>query len=238
MFLAKDLYAGYGRMTVLRDISLTVAPGQILLVLGPNGAGKSTLMRALSGMLPLQQGKLELQGRNATGLGVEQLARRGLRHVLEGHRVFPGLTVQDNVRLGQIARRRGDRLPDADVLERAFEMFPVLADKRRQLARNLSGGQQQMLALVQAWAARPSYLLCDEPSVGLAQSLIPDILRFFRERASEGMGIILVEQLVEQSLSVADTVVVLRQGRIVAEGKADGFADPSVVAGLMLGDRP
>ncbi|MCW2879499.1 MAG: transporter ATP-binding protein [Sphaerisporangium sp.] len=237
MFLAKNLHAGYGRMTVLRDVSLSVAPGEIVLVLGPNGAGKSTLMRALSGLIPLQQGQLELQGNVVTGRSVEQLAQRGLRHVLEGHRVFPGLSVQDNVRLGQIARRRADRLPDADILERAFEMFPILGEKRRLLARSLSGGQQQMLALVQAWAAQPSFLLCDEPSLGLAQSLIPEILRFFQQRASEGMGIVLVEQLIEQPLRVADTVVVLRQGQVVGQGKADGFTDAAAVAELMLGDR-
>jgi branched-chain amino acid transport system ATP-binding protein len=238
MLQAENLHAGYGRMTVLRDVDLTVSPGEILLVLGPNGAGKSTLLRALSGLVPLQKGELTLQGRGVAGLSVEQRSRLGVRHVLEGHRIFPELTVQDNVRLGQISRRRGERLPDAEVLERAFEMFPVLGEKRRQAARSLSGGQQQMLALVQAWAARPAFLLCDEPSLGLAHSLVPEILRFFRERASEGMGIVLVEQLVEQPLGVADSVLVLRQGQTVAQGAAGEFADAGVVADLMLGDSP
>jgi branched-chain amino acid transport system ATP-binding protein len=235
MLRAEGLHAGYGRMTVFRDVTLSVAPGEIVLVLGPNGAGKSTLLKALSGLLPPQRGSLSLGGDDVTGLSAEKLSRRGVRHVLEGHRVFPELTVQENLRLGQLARRRAQRLPDSEVIEQAAQTFPILGDKRHQLARSLSGGQQQMLALVQAWAARPDYLLCDEPSLGLAQSLVPDILRFFRDRAGEGMGVLLVEQLVDQPLSIADRVVVLRQGRIVAEGPAADFADRAALAELMLG---
>jgi len=235
MLLAEGISAGYGRMTVLRNVTLSVEPGEIVLVLGPNGAGKSTLMKALSGLLPLQGGALRVGDEDLTGLNAERLSRRGIRHVLEGHRVFPELTVQENLRLGQLALPRGQRLPDDEVIERASETFPFLGEKRRLLAQSLSGGQQQMLALAQAWAARPDFLLCDEPSLGLAQSLVPDILSFFRDRAREGMGVLLVEQLVDQPLSVADRVVVLRQGVIVAEGKTADFANRTALTELMLG---
>lgn len=237
MLQAESISAGYGRMTVLRDVSLTVEPGEIVLVLGPNGAGKSTLLKALSGLLALQSGRLLLEGRDVTGKKAEGLSKLGLRHVLEGHRIFPEMSVQDNVRVGQIARSRAQRQPEADVLERAFTLFPILGDKRRLLARSLSGGQQQMLALAQAAAARPTFLLCDEPSLGLAQSLIPDILAFFRDRAAEGMGIVLVEQLVDQPLSIADRVIVLRQGEVVAEGEAAAFSDRRILTDLMLGGQ-
>lgn len=235
MLRAEELHAGYGRMTVFRDVTLSVEPGEIVLVLGPNGAGKSTLLKTLSGLLPVQRGTLSLGGEDVTGLSAERLSRRGVRHVLEGHRVFPELTVQENLRLGQLARPRAKRLPDSEVIEQAAQTFSILGDKRHLLARSLSGGQQQMLALVQAWAARPDFLLCDEPSLGLAQSLVPDILRFFRDRAGEGMGVLLVEQLVDQPLSIADRVVVLRQGRVVAQGPASDFTDRAALAELMLG---
>lgn len=227
--------AGYGRMTVLRDIDLELHSGEVTLVLGPNGAGKTTLLRMLSRMIRIQSGALTLDGASIASESTEQVSRKGVRHVLEGHRVFPGLTVEDNVRLGQIGLSRSRRLSAEDVCDQAYEVFPILRDKRKDLARSLSGGQQQMLALVQAWSSQPKFLLCDEPSLGVAQSLVADILDFLKRRASEGMGVVLVEQLIDQPLAVADALVVIKQGRIVAQGSRNGMPTRDELVAMMLG---
>lgn len=235
MLEARAISAGYGPMTVLRDIDLAVTPGEMVLVLGPNGAGKTTLLRALSGLVPISGGELRLDDRVVNREGTERLARAGVRHVLEGHRIFPELTVEDNIRLGQLPLRSARRRKDREVFDEAFDVFPVLGEKKDLLARSLSGGQQQMLALVQAWAAQPRYLLCDEPSMGLALSLVPDILAFLRRRAEEGMGVVLVEQLVDQCMAVADRVVLLRQGEVKVARQVGEFASRDEVVELMLG---
>lgn len=227
--------AGYGRMTVLRDIDLEFPAGSITLVLGPNGAGKTTLLRMLSRMIRLQSGTLTLDGESIASTTTEQASRRGIRHVLEGHRIFPGITVEDNIRLGQIGLPHARRLSAAEVCDRAYEMFPILGDKRRDLARSLSGGQQQMLALVQAWSSQPKFLLCDEPSLGVAQSLIPDILEFLRKRADEGMGVILVEQLIDRPLEYSDSVIVMKQGRVAAQGSRESMPRRDELVEMMLG---
>lgn len=227
--------AGYGRMTVLREIDLEFPAGSVTLVLGPNGAGKTTLLRMLSRMIRLQSGSLTLDGASIASVSTEDASRKGIRHVLEGHRVFPGLTVEDNIRLGQIGLPRTRRLSTNEVCDRAYEVFPILGDKRRDLARSLSGGQQQMLALVQAWSSQPRFLLCDEPSMGVAQSLVPDILEFLKRRAAEGMGVILVEQLIDQPLAVADSLVVIKQGLIVAQGSREAMPRRDELVEMMLG---
>lgn len=234
MIELKQVSAGYDRMTVNRNIDLTINPGKILLVLGPNGAGKTTLMRALSGMIPVSQGDITLDGVPFGKRSTEQLARDGVRHVLEGHRVFPEISVEDNIRLGQAPVERDKRLKSDELLERAFEVFPILGEKRKLLARSLSGGQQQMLALVQAWSGQPRFLLCDEPSLGLAQALIPDILSFLKARAAEGMGVVLVEQLVDQPLAAADEVVMIKQGEIVFTSDQADMKDRDHLVNLML----
>lgn len=234
MIELKSISAGYDRMTVNRNIDLTISPGKILLVLGPNGAGKTTLMRALSGMIPVSSGEISLDGEPFGKRHTEQLARDGIRHVLEGHRVFPEISVEDNIRLGQAPVARDKRLTTEELLERAFDVFPILGEKRKLLARSLSGGQQQMLALVQAWSGQPRFLLCDEPSLGLAQALIPDILTFLKARAAEGMGVVLVEQLVDQPLAVADEVVMIKQGEIVFKSEQASMDDRDDLVNLML----
>lgn len=236
MLRADGLNAGYGRMTVLRDIDLTVRPGEVTLLLGPNGAGKSTLLRALSGLSPAQAGRITVDDADATGWGPERTARSGVRHVMEGHRIFPELSVEDNIRFGQINLPRRRRRSEKQVFAEAFEVFPVLGERSKLLARSLSGGQQQMLALVQAWAGQPRYLMCDEPSLGLALSLVPDILGFLRRRAEEGMGVLLVEQLIDQPLAHADQVVVLRRGEVRLSGTvAEVGGKEGVVAEMLSG---
>jgi branched-chain amino acid transport system ATP-binding protein len=223
MLRVDHLSAGYGRMTAVRGISFGVQPGEMLLIIGPNGAGKSTLLSSISGLLGLQEGSVTFGGDDITSWSVERTARAGLRHIMEGHRVFPELTVEENIRLGQLALTPKRRRAEAEVLDAAFEVFPVLGQKRREPARSLSGGQQQMLALVQAVASEPQAILCDEPSLGMARALVPGILTYLRGVADRGVAVVLVEQLVELPLQFVDQVVVLRQGEIRAQGRADEF---------------
>lgn len=239
MFQAKNVSSGYGSLPVIRNVDFTVDDGEIVLVLGPNGAGKSTFLKTLSGFLEPQSGSITLDGRALVGRKPEDIARAGVRLVLEGHRIFPELSIEDNLRLGQLALPRTKRLPIEKVYSRSFEVFPILGTKRKEMAQSLSGGQQQMLALVQAWTAQPKVLLCDEPSLGLAQALVPEILAFLKARADEGMGVVLVEQLIDHPLAVADRVVMLSQGSVLTQGPATQFADRDYVARLMIGeDRP
>jgi branched-chain amino acid transport system ATP-binding protein len=224
------LDAGYGRIPVLSGIDLKVAPGEIVLVLGPNGAGKSTLLRTLAGFIKPSRGSIRLQGRDIAGQSPEKLVAAGLRLVLDGHRVFPELTVADNIRLGERDRREALRLTDE-----VLTIFPVLRDKFRVRARNLSGGQQQMLALAQAFVAQPAILLCDEPSLGLAQALIPPILNFLRSWARLGTAILIVEQQIDLALATADRAIVLERGRCVLSGKADDLRKDRRVQEIYLG---
>jgi branched-chain amino acid transport system ATP-binding protein len=228
-----DLHSGYGRVPVLRGISLDVAPGEIVLVLGANGAGKSTLLRTVAGFLRPSQGSVRMDGAEIGGVAPEELARRGLRLVLDGHRVFPDMSVADNIRLG--AALHGPGTDIAALSGPALDMFPVLREKFHQPARDLSGGQQQMLALTQAFVAKPRFLLCDEPSLGLALALLPPILQFLRRWAEQGVGILVVEQQIDLALSIADRAVVIDRGAIRLAGTADALRADKRVQEIYLG---
>jgi branched-chain amino acid transport system ATP-binding protein len=219
MLEIRDLHSGYGRVPVLHGINLTVQPGEIVLVLGANGAGKSTLLRTITGFIKPTRGSVRFEDKEVTGRKPEELARAGLRLVLDGHRVFPNITVADNIRLGAVMH--GRELPFEELAGPALEMFPILREKLHQPARELSGGQQQMVALAQAFAAKPKVLLCDEPSLGLAQALLPPILQFLRNWARSGTGIVIVEQQIGVALHVADRAVVIERGEVKLEGTAD-----------------
>ena len=215
----RNLYAGYGRVPVLHDINLTVQPGEVVLVLGANGAGKSTLLRSITGFIKPTRGTVLLGGVDVTGQSPETNVRRGLRLILDGHRVFPELSVADNLRLGAAVRR--DAADFATLADPVLEFFPILRTKLRSRARDLSGGQQQMLALAQAFVARPTVLLCDEPSLGLAQALIPPILEFLRSWARDGVAVLIVEQQIDLALSIADRGLVIERGAITLSGSAE-----------------
>ena len=227
------LHAGYGRVPVLRDVSLAVRAGEVVLVLGANGAGKSTLLRSIAGFIKPSRGTVRLDGRDITGRPPEHNARDGLRLILDGHRVFPELSVADNIRLGAAIRR--DR-PGFDALAgEVLDMFPMLRGKLRAQARDLSGGQQQMLALAQAFVARPAVLLCDEPSLGLAQPLIPPILEFLRDWARQGVAVLIVEQQIDVALSVADRAIVIERGEVRVTGAAAELEQDRRVRDIYLG---
>ena len=233
MLEVRDLHAGYGRVPVLHAVSLDVAPGEVVLVLGRNGAGKSTLLRSIAGFIKPARGSVMLKGRDITGRAPEINARDGLRLILDGHRVFPELSVADNIRLG--AAIHEERIAFETLAGPVLDFFPILRQKLRSPARDLSGGQQQMLALAQAFVARPAVLLCDEPSLGLAQALIPPILAFLKNWARDGVAVLIVEQQIDLALSIADRALVLERGAITLQGSAQALKQDARVQEIYLG---
>ncbi|WP_293861105.1 ABC transporter ATP-binding protein [uncultured Alsobacter sp.] len=220
MLEVTNLVAGYGTVPVLRGVSLAANPGEILLIGGENGAGKSTLLRAIAGFNKPDSGTVVLDGKPITGIAPETAAQMGLRLVLDGHRVFPELSVFDNLRMGAAARR-GDRAGFERAVEEIYTIFPILKEKHRRFARDLSGGQQQMLALGQAFIARPKVLLCDEPSMGLAQALLPTILAFLRKWAETGTAVVVVEQHLAVTAPYADRAMIIERGQVKLSCRAD-----------------
>jgi branched-chain amino acid transport system ATP-binding protein len=194
-------------------VSLTAPRGEILLVGGENGAGKSTLMRAIAGFNKPTAGEVLLDGKPLHGMAPEAIAQAGLRLVLDGHRVFPELSVYDNLRMGAAARK-GDRAGFTAAVDEIYAVFPILKEKHRKYARDLSGGQQQMLALGQAFVAQPKVLLCDEPSMGLAQALLPQILAFLRKWAETGTAVVIVEQHLKVTAPYADRAMIIERGGV------------------------
>jgi branched-chain amino acid transport system ATP-binding protein len=220
------LYAGYGPITVLHGLSLTVSDGEVVVVLGANGAGKTTLMRAVSGTIN-RTGEIAFDGRSIGTAAPDSILRRGVAHVPQGRGTFADLTVEENLRVGGHVRRVKE--VDADI-DRWFTTFPRLAERRQQRAGGLSGGEQQMLAISRALMSRPRLLLCDEPSLGLAPLIIEGL---FEQLAAlsreEGLAVLLVEQNAQLAMDIADRVYLLETGRLVASGtSAEMSADESI----------
>jgi branched-chain amino acid transport system ATP-binding protein len=222
------VHAGYGRVEVLRDVSVSVAPGEVVALIGPNGAGKSTLLRAATGMIPLRAGTVRLGERDLTGAAIERIATAGIAHVPEGRRLFPGLTVRENLRLGGWHARSTDMGP-------VLDLFPQLASRLDQVAGSMSGGEQQMCAIGRALMGRPAMLLVDELSLGLAPLLVDEILGRIGTIAEAGTGILLVEQDAGAALEVASRAYVLENGRITMDGPAGELADDPRVRTAYLG---
>jgi branched-chain amino acid transport system ATP-binding protein len=215
------LESGYGKIRVLHGIDLHVSAGEVVALLGPNGAGKTTLLRALSGLLPVNSGDVRFGGRDIANATPRQTAREGLVHVIEGHRVFTQLSVTDNLLLAAYDLPRGER---AARVEQALSLFPEIAEKRHERGGALSGGQQQMLTVAQGLVRRPRLLMLDEPSAGLSPVLVDRVLDVIARLRGDGTAVLLVEQLLEKALAVADRVYALVQGHIVLEA-ATGEAD-------------
>ncbi|GJE13189.1 ABC transporter ATP-binding protein [Methylobacterium longum] len=240
MLEVTGLSAGYGQVEVLHGLDFTVPKGQVVALIGSNGAGKTTTMRALSGMIRPRAGSIRLNGREIGGLDSHDVARFGLAHSPEGRRVFPTLSVEDNLTLGAFPRLTGSR-PKGDVAAdraRAFELFPRLKERRTQLAGTLSGGEQQMLAMGRALMLRPEILLLDEPSMGLAPKLVEEVFRIIRLLKAEQVTMLLVEQFAMAALGVADHAYVLENGRIRFQGPAQQMRnDPAVRAAYLGGSH-
>ncbi len=205
----------YGRIQALADINVEVDSGELIALVGANGAGKSTLMRAISGVQPVAGGSVRFDGLDITRLAPERRVRLGISQVPEGRQVFGPMAVEDNLRLGAFTRSRADCAQD---LEWVYGMFPILKERRRQLAATLSGGEQQMLAISRALMARPRLLLLDEPSMGLSPILVDETFETIQELRRRGTTVFLVEQNAYRALSVADRGYVLETGRTVLTG--------------------
>jgi branched-chain amino acid transport system ATP-binding protein len=234
LLAVSDLDVTYGEAQALFAVSLEVDPGAVVAVLGPNGAGKSSLAGAIGGRVRPAGGKIRLDGRDVTGWAAHRMSGQGLAYVPEERAIFPHLSVLENLRVRlRYAVERGER---AGALERALETFPVLADRRRQQAGTLSGGEQQMLSLARVLAAPPRLLVADEMSLGLAPRLVDLVFDALTRARADGVAVLLVEQYVERALEFADRAVILRRGRVVWHGAA-GDAAGELVAGY-LGESP
>ena len=227
-----DLSVAYGKAPVVIGASLTVHAGEFYAILGRNGAGKSTMLHAVSGLIGKRGGRVRFAGRDITAAGPEKIVELGLVQVLEGHRVFPSLTVQDNLEIAAYPGRKRGRKADYD---RIYGFFPELAAKKNDPAASLSGGQQQILAVGQGILAEPQLLVLDEPSGGLAPIVVDRILDVAAELTREGAAIILVEQLVDKALRHADAACVMDTGRIVHHGTAEEMASSPIVREIYLG---
>ncbi|MCJ2024213.1 ABC transporter ATP-binding protein [Methylobacterium sp. J-067] len=237
MLEVQGLHAGYGLVEVLHGLTFQVPKGQVVTLIGSNGAGKTTTMRALSGMIRPRSGTIRLNGKDIAGLESHDVAREGLAHSPEGRRVFPTLSVEDNLTLGAFPRLTGSR-PKGDIAadrDRAFALFPRLKERRNQLAGTLSGGEQQMLAMGRALMLKPEILLLDEPSMGLAPKLVEEVFRIIRQLKDEKVTMLLVEQFAMAALGVADHAYVLENGRIRFQGPAAQLKNDPAVRAAYLG---
>jgi branched-chain amino acid transport system ATP-binding protein len=208
--------AGYGSFRALFDVSLEVPQGEAVGVIGPNGAGKTTLMRVISGLLPLQGGTMTFDGKSIGGLPAHRIVERGIAHVPENRRLFPRLTVEDNLRIGAFIPQARARFTEQ--LGRVYDMFPRLKERRDQLAGTLSGGEQQMCAIGRALMSGPKLLLMDEPSAGLAPLVVQQVFDLVHRIRAEGLTVLIVEQNVQQVLDVVDRAYLLEVGTIKLAG--------------------
>ena len=233
MLELSGITAGYGAFTALWDVGLHVEPGEAVAVVGPNGAGKTTLMRVISGLLPSRTGRLVFEGADLSGKKAYDVVARGIAHVPEGRRIFPALTVGENLKMGAF-------LPSArshyrESLERVYTLFPVLAERQAQRAGSLSGGEQQMLAVGRALMSKPKLILLDEPSMGLAPVMVLRLFDLIRRVREEGYTILVVEQNVRQVLKIVDRAYLLEVGRIKMEGRASELAEQDFVRKAYVG---
>jgi branched-chain amino acid transport system ATP-binding protein len=224
---AEALTAGYGKMPILHEVSLIIAPGELVAVIGPNGAGKSTAFKVIVGFLKPTQGRVLFDGDDITGRRPDQVLRRGLAYVPQGRIVFPQMTVLENLEMGGYIERNPARIREA--LERVYSLFPILAERRRQKAGTMSGGEQQMVAIGRALMTTPKLVLLDEPSLGLSPKYVSLIFEKLVEMKRAGYTLMLVEQNAAKALSVADRAYVLELGRNRFEGSGRSLlADPEV----------
>jgi branched-chain amino acid transport system ATP-binding protein len=225
--------ASYGSFQALFGVSLEVPQGEAVGVIGPNGAGKTTLMRVISGLLPMRDGLMIMDGRPVGGLPAHRMVEQGIAHVPENRRLFPRLSVEDNLRIGAFIPQARQRF--AEQLDRVYNLFPRLKDRRDQLAGTLSGGEQQMCAIGRALMSGPKLLLMDEPSAGLAPLVVAQVFELVRRIRSEGLTVLIVEQNVQQVLDVVDRAYLLEVGAIKLAGTAAELKDNSFIRKSYMG---
>ena len=233
MLQVHDLEVRYGDYQVLWGVSLEVRAGEVVCLLGPNGAGKSTIINTVSGLVRPLAGTLEFCGERIDGLATHQIVTRGVSHVLERRRVFPYLTVEKNLLLGSYQDRARPQREES--LAWVFALFPILRERRFQLAHSLSGGEQQMLAIGRGLMARPKFLMIDEPFLGLAPRVVTEILEIIRKINAAGVTVLFIEQNVQLALSVSHRAYVLESGRMVLSGTAKEVLESDLVRTVYLG---
>jgi branched-chain amino acid transport system ATP-binding protein len=233
MLELKNIHAAYGKIRALQGVSLRVDAGEIVCLIGANGAGKTSLLNTASGLLAADEGEILFEGHRVDGLPAHRVAERGLAQVPEGRRIFPRMTVMENLDMG--AYLRDDAAETRRDLEKVFELFPILRDRRGQSGGTLSGGEQQMLAIARALMGRPRMLMLDEPSMGLAPILVQRIFDALRRINAEGVPLLLVAQNARQALAVAHRGYVMETGRIVLEGAAGALLKNDEVRRAYLG---
>jgi len=228
MLKIRNVESGYGSLKVLRKLSMHVSPGEIVTIIGANGAGKSTLLKTISGQLPARAGEISFRGESIAGMSTEKIVYEGCSLVPEGRQVFPAMTVRENLILGgYVQYRRKNMSVVEEELVRVTDLFPILEERQKQLAGTLSGGEQQMLAIGRALMARPSLIMMDEPSMGLAPLIVREIFETVVRLRDRGITVLLVEQNARAALKIADRGYVIETGKLVLEGKSD----------FLLGDR-
>jgi branched-chain amino acid transport system ATP-binding protein len=235
MLSVRDLSAGYGQGVILRDIHVEVGSGELVALIGANGAGKSTLVKTIAGLLSAHSGSILFQGQRIEALNPASRVRRGLCLVPEGRQLFGGLSVEDNLRLGAYARSDLDDAALRRLIEEVCEPFPMLLSRLKDPAANLSGGQQQMLAIARGLMSRPRLLLLDEPSLGLSPTLVTEIFHLITGLRERGIAILLSEQNARQSLAIADRAYVLENGRNTIAGRSSDILATAEIAEKYLG---
>jgi branched-chain amino acid transport system ATP-binding protein len=234
MLDVRDVNVIYGNYQVLWDVSLQAQKGQILAVLGPNGSGKSTILKAIMGLTPVRSGKVILNGEDITNLPAEKMIERGMSMVLERRRLFTGMTVYENVMLGayhkSVAKQAKDRL------EWVESLFPIIAERRDQIAGKMSGGEQQMVAIARALMSKPQLLLMDEPYLGLTPRIVQQIADIIRKVNAEGIAVVFNEQNVKLSFGISNHGVLLESGRVMLSGTGDEMMNSDVIRRVYLGE--
>jgi len=235
LLTARGVTAGFGAQTVLHGVDLDVRGGQVTGIFGLNGAGKSVLLKVVAGVVPTRSGSITLDGAEIARLAAERRVALGMAHVPQGRQMFRSLTVEQNLRVGAHVLRRRDRTAYGEELERVFGLFPLLAERRRQMAGTLSGGQQAMLAVGRALISRPRIVLIDEPSAGLARAVVEELLDSLLRIREQGLTMLLVEQNIRFGLRLADTACLLQRGRIVYSGGTGDLDSEQLASYLGVG---
>lgn len=235
LLVIKNLWAGYGEVTVLKNISIHINKGETVTLIGSNGAGKTTLLSVISCLIRSQKGKILFDNVEIQKMPPHKIVKLGISHVPEGRQIFSPLTVYDNLLLGTFSRDRGEKQSIKDDMDFIFSLFPILAERRNQIAGTLSGGEQQMLAIARAFMARPKLLLLDEPSLGLAPKMVELIMKTIRLLNENGLTILLVEQNARKALEISHRGYVLDTGKIVLHGESSYLIDDPDVKRAYLG---
>ncbi len=233
MLALENIHCRYGKVGAVEGLSLNVAKGELVALIGANGAGKTTTLKAISGLVPPVEGRIQFEGADITRASPRRILQAGIAHCPEGRRIFPQLSVRENLEIGCYLRT--DKTSISEDVERLFARFPILAERRKQIAGTLSGGEQQMLAISRALMSRPKLVLFDEPSLGLAPRMVETIFEIIRDIRRDGMTVVMVEQNAYAALELCDRAYVLDCGRVSLEGKGSDLLDNPRVQKAYLG---